>query len=172
MPRSLHIPQIRAAAPTDAAALLTLIEATGLFRPDELAEMDGLLTDSFSGALGPDHHWAVATAPGTAEIIGTAYYAPERMTIGTWNLYFIGVHPAQQGTGAGGALLRYVEATLAARGERLLLVETSGTAGFEAQRAFYRRHGYDEEARIRGFYNAGDDKVIFRKALVVGAGAA
>ena len=61
--------------------------------------------------------------------------------------------------------MRYAEAALAARGERVLLVEPSGTDGFEVPRAFYRRLGYDEEARIREFYAAGDDKIIFRKAL-------
>ena len=54
--------------------------------------MDDLLADSFSGALGPDHQWAVAATAGGG-IVGAAYYAPERMTVGTWNLYFIGVHP-------------------------------------------------------------------------------
>ena len=62
-------------------------------------------------------------------------------------------------------MLRYVEQTLTARGERLLLVETSGLANFERTRAFYRKCGYDEEARIRDFYKAGDDKVVYRKAL-------
>lgn len=47
----------------------------------------------------------------------------------------------------------------------MLLIETSGLAGFEAQRGFYRRCGYKEEARIRDFYQAGDDKVVFRKVL-------
>ena len=51
------------------------------------------------------------------------------------------------------------------RGERVLLVETSGLPGFERTRAFYRKLGYDEEARIRDFYQAGEDKVVFRKAL-------
>lgn len=27
------------------------------------------------------------------------------------------------------------------------------------------QNGYDEEARIRDFYGAGDDKIIFRKSL-------
>jgi ribosomal protein S18 acetylase RimI-like enzyme len=65
------------------------------------------------------------------------------------------------------ALLRHVEQALAARGERLLLVETSGSPGFERTRAFYRKRGYEEEARIRDFYRAGEDKVVFRKALAV-----
>ena len=45
------------------------------------------------------------------------------------------------------------------------LVETSGLPEFERARAFYRKCGYEEEARIREFYNAGEDKIVFRKAL-------
>ncbi len=97
--------------------------------------------------------------------MGVAYFAPEPYAYGTWNLYFIAVHPDRQGEGRGATLLRHVEQTLAARGARVLLVETSGVPNFERTRAFYRKQGYDEEARIREFYKAGDDKVIFRKAL-------
>ena len=48
----------------------------------------------------------------------------------------------------------------------MLLLETSGLPEFARTRAFYRTNGYDEEARIREFYAAGEDKVVFRKALV------
>lgn len=54
---------------------------------------------------------------------------------------------------------------MTARAGRLLLVETSALPAFEGTRAFYRRLGYEEEARIRGFYAAGEDKVVYRKAL-------
>lgn len=87
------------------------------------------------------------------------------MTQGTWNLLLIAVHPDRQGRGFGSALMRHIEETLAARGERLLLVETSGSSGFERTRDFYRKIGYHEEAPIREFYQAGEDKVVFRKAL-------
>jgi GNAT superfamily N-acetyltransferase len=97
--------------------------------------------------------------------VGVAYVAPERMTEGTWNLYLIAVHPDRQRQGRGMALLAYVEQMLADRGERILLVETSGMDDFEYVRAFYCKSVYDEEARIREFYRAGDDKIIFRKAL-------
>jgi len=56
-----------------------------------------------------------------------------------------------------------VEQALALRGARLLLVET--LASFERTREFYRRCGFDEEARIRDFYEAGADKIIYRKVL-------
>jgi ribosomal protein S18 acetylase RimI-like enzyme len=52
-------------------------------------------------------------------------------------------------------------------GGRVLLVETSGTPDFERTRAFYRKCGYEEEARIRDFYQAGADKIVYRKALCV-----
>ena len=42
---------------------------------------------------------------------------------------------------------------------------TSGLPSFERTRGFYRLCGYDEEARIRDFYQAGEDKIVFRKAL-------
>lgn len=62
--------------------------------------------------------------------------------------------------------MRYVEESLASQGEGILLVETSGQQSFEATRAFYRKCGYDQEATIRDFYQEGEDKIVFRKALM------
>jgi GNAT superfamily N-acetyltransferase len=108
-------------------ALMTLIEAVGLFPPDEIEDLRGMLTDYFAGTGGDDHFWITDDDEGLA---GVAYYAPERMTEGTWNLYFIGVHPDRRREGRASALLDYVEEALAARGERLLLVETSSLPAF------------------------------------------
>ena len=153
---------IRPATPDDKKALMAIADAIGLFSPQEFEELGGMLAEYFDGNLGSDHFWIVYDDGGP---VGVAYYAPEPYAYGTWNLYFIAVHPNLQGKGLGAKLLRYVEQMLAERGERLLLVETSGLPNFERTRAFYRKHGYDEEARIREFYRAGDDKIIFRKAL-------
>lgn len=154
---------IRPTIPDDKAALIALADATGLFQPNELEILDAMLTDYFSGNSDSDRFWITDDDNGP---VGVAYYAPEPMTNGVWNLYLIAVRPDRQGQGRGTALLRYVEQMLTARGERLLLVETSGLPSFERTRAFYRKCGYDEEARIRDFYKAGDDKIVFRKALV------
>ena len=121
-----------------------------------------MLADYLDGNSNSDHFWITDDEDG---LVGVAYCAPEPMTNGTWNLLLIAVRPDRQGQGRGAALMRYVEQTLTARGERLLLVETSGLANFERTRAFYRNCGYDEEARIRDFYKAGDDKIVYRKVL-------
>ena len=153
---------IRPATPDDKKALMAIADAIGLFSPQELEELGGMLAAYFDGNLGSEHFW-ITYDDGVP--VGVAYYAPEQYADGTWNLYFIAVSPDRQGEGLGGKLLRYVEQMLAERGDRLLLVETSGLPNFERTRAFYRKNGYDEEARIREFYKAGDDKIIFRKVL-------
>ena len=148
----------RHATSADKSAIMDLAVSTGLFEAGELGQVDGMLTEYFNGAL-VDHQWIVDDEDG---IRGVAYMAPEIMTDGTWNLYFIGVHPDDQGTGRGGALLAHVEAELRSRGQRLLLVETSGTADFDATRRFYAKNGFHQEARIRDFYQQGDDKIVLR----------
>ncbi len=153
---------IRPAKPDDMGALMELIGAVGMFSPGEVEELRGLLTAYFRGGLGRDHFWVTDDDNGLAAV---AYYAPERMTEGTWNLYLIAVHPDRRREGRAAALLRHVEAALAARGERLLLIETSSDPAFEGAWSLYRKSGYDQEARIRDFYAAGADKIVFRKAL-------
>ena len=154
---------IRLAVPKDSAALIALADASGLFQPGELEEVGAMLNASFESEAGSDPFWLADDDNG---LVGIAYCEPERMTNGTWNLQLIAVHPGSQGQGRGTALLRSVEQRLAANGARLLLVETSGMETFERTRAFYRKCGYNEEARIRDFYDAGDDKIVFRKALI------
>lgn len=77
----------------------------------------------------------------------------------------LGVLPDKQGKGAGKAIVQQLEDDLRSRGQRVLIVDTSGTDRYAATRGFYRRCGYAEEARIRDFWSAGDDKVVFWKAL-------
>lgn len=97
---------------------------------------------------------------------GVAYCVPEVMTDGTWNLLLIAIRPGHRGSGRGKALSQEVESLAKAGGGRILLVETSATEGFQATRKFYTGAGYTEEARIRDFYFAGHDKVIYRKSLL------
>ena len=153
---------IRSTRAEDTPALKAVIDGTGLFPSDMLDEM----LAGFLKGQGGDEVWLTDYDAGP---VALAYFAPERMTQGTWNLYLIAVHPDRQGQGRGTALLRHVEQVLTARGQRVLLVETSGLPAFERTRAFYRQSGYDEEARIRDFYQAGEDKIVFRKALRLGA---
>lgn len=154
---------IRPTTPDDAPAVLALGVAPGLFPEDATAEVARVLAGSLDGSSGPDHVWLTDDDGGA--VVGVVYLAPERLTNQTWNLHMIAVRQDRQRQGRGAALVRHVERLLADRGGRLLLVETSGTGAFERTRAFYRSLGFTEEARIRDFYDAGDDKVVFRKPI-------
>lgn len=161
---------IRPTIPDDTIALIALADATGLFQPKQLEELGEMLSDYFGGSSDSDslrdgkaeRFWLTDDDNG---VVGVAYCEMERMTDGTWNLQLIAIRPDRQGQGRGATLLDYVEQTLMANGGRVLLVETSGTPYFERTRAFYRKCGYEQEARIRDFYQAGDDKIVYRKAL-------
>ncbi len=149
---------VRATSPGDLPGLKALVDAVGLFPS---AMLDGMIAAYLRRDFS-EGFWLTLDAGGP---MGVVYCGPERMTQGTWNLYLIAVHPDLQGQGHGKALLRHVEEALTMRGERLLLVETSGLPAFAPVRAFYRKGGYDEEARIRDYYQEGEDKVVFRRAL-------
>ncbi len=153
---------IRPTTPNDKEALIALASATGLFQPNQLEEVGEMLADYFSDNGDGDHFWITDDDDGP---VGVVYCEAEPMTDQTWNLQLIAIRPDRQRQGRGATLLRDVEKTLVARGGRVLLVETSGLASFERVRAFYRKCGYDEEARIRDFYAAGDDKIVYRKVL-------
>lgn len=153
-PPAAGIRPVRAA---DLPALRGVIAATDLF-PAEMLE--GMLEPHLSGA--EEAVW-LAHEEGAPNAL--ACCVPERLTDGTWNLLLIAVHPDRQSRGIGAALLGAVEAEIAARGARILLVETSGLPEFARTHAFYPRGGFAEEARICDFYRAGDDKIVYRKAL-------
>ncbi|OYW68348.1 MAG: hypothetical protein B7Z40_03370 [Bosea sp. 12-68-7] len=127
------------------------------------------MTALFLSGTVQDDLWFIVIEDGAA--CAVAYCAPERMTNGTWNLLLIAVQEEHQGRGLGRQLTQQLERTLPGRGARILLVETSSLPSFERTRAVYRRLGYVEEARIREFYAAGEDKVVFWKRLESVAGS-
>lgn len=150
---------IRNVTSSDTGAVIALVEASGLFNSDGIDQIRERLADYVSGN---NDLWFIA---GEDKPAGVLYCAPEPMTDGTWNILMLLVSPHVQGQGHGKSLMSHVEEILAARGARLVIVETSSVDGFERARAFYPKCGYTEEARIRNFYTAGDDKVVFSKGL-------
>ena len=142
----------------DLPCVARLVDANAMF-PSEMLEG---MTAAYFGGESETQRWIVAD---TGTVSAVAYTVPEPLTEGTWNTLLICVDPEAHGQGIGSALMRHIEDELRGQGARVLLVETSGTPGFERTRGFYDMLGYDREARIRDYYSVGDDKVIFRKAL-------
>jgi ribosomal protein S18 acetylase RimI-like enzyme len=153
---------IRPIRHTDSAAVTALAIASGLFPADAAAFLDRMMAEYFGGNHDAGHECVI---DGDDAPVAVAYYQPALATDRTWYLTMIAVRRELQGQGRGAALLRHVEQTLQASGQRLLLVETSGVPDFARTRRFYATCGYEEEARVRDYYAQGDDMVLFRKAL-------
>ena len=158
--------RIRPATSADIAMIKEIAVATNMFGPDDTGFVDETIAGVLDGSL-EHHRWLVGESDdGTVE--GAAYYAPEPFSDRMWNLYFIAVSPGAQCSGVGGALVRRVESDLLECGPQraqTLIVETSSTEQYARTRAFYPKHGFVEEARIRRFYGPDDDKVVFWKLL-------
>lgn len=151
--------EIRKVNKQDLPALKTVIDSSELFPSEMLEEM---MSDYFNN---PSSQSIWLTTVVDNQPVAVAYCAPEYMTEGTYNLYLIAVHAKYQGQGIGGKIMGYLEDMLRQQGHRILLVETSGNAEFELTRKFYLQHQYNQEAVIREFYQAGEDKVVFWKKL-------
>ncbi len=143
----------------DLPALREVLDGTELFPADMLAGM----IEGFLSGSSHDDIWLTCEVDRRA--VGFCYAALEQLTDGTWNMLAIAVRPECQGTRVGGALITKLEEILRQRGARIIIVDTSGADGFARTREFYRRRGYEEEARIRDYWAADDDKITFWKAL-------
>ncbi|MER8233098.1 GNAT family N-acetyltransferase [Streptomyces sp. NPDC094049] len=153
---------IRSAEPSDTDAVVELSVTSGMFGEDEAPFIAAMMADYFGGAADAGHRCLVDDTDGLQAV---AYYQPKPAADRVWDLTMIAVQPARQGHGLGTALLKHIEEGLRGDGQRLLLVETSGTPQYDRTRAFYLGCGYEEEARVRGYWADGDDLVLFRKAL-------
>jgi ribosomal protein S18 acetylase RimI-like enzyme len=154
---------IRPTRPDDTPALVALAEGTGVFKPHELVALREVLDDYHAVHHREGHRASTLERDGA--LAGFAYHAPASMTDRAWYLYWIAVDRRFQSLGLGAELLRHVEADIASRSGRLLLVETSSLPHYEPTRRFYLRRGYDLACTLPDFYADGDDLVIFRKRM-------
>ncbi len=150
--------------PKDRAGLKALLRAQEHFKPEEIRVALELI-DIVLDHPGQEDYIIRCAEATEGEILGYICYGRAPLTDAVYDLYWIVVHPASRNQGMGSSLLRQAEEDLIRRGARLLFIETSSMPSYEAPRGFYRKHGYQEQARILDYYSRGDHKVIFGKTL-------
>jgi len=184
---------IRWCRPEDRQVVLSFLAETGFFRPDEIDIARELIDSAI--AEGPKGHYQSFVAcvnqgpdcglketPGAnpkSEIrnpkslpVGWVCWGPTPCTLGTFDIYWLGVASNMQGRGIGRALTNFAEQKITERGGRLFIVETSSRETYTPTRRFYEALGYHKAGRIPDFYGPGDDRVIFLKAAKAKATAA
>ena len=154
----------------DTGELVRITAATEFFRPDEVVVAQEVLSEGAVKGEASGYHTLVA-ADGT-QTLGYVCFGPIPLTQGAWDIYWIAVDPRHQGRGVGRRLMVRAEEAIGCQGGRLVLVETSSQALYEPTRGFYRSLGYREVSCIPDFYDVGDAKVTFAKALSLGGAKA
>jgi ribosomal protein S18 acetylase RimI-like enzyme len=154
---------IKGASPRHRDRVSEIVEATGIFRPDEA----DIALEVFDGAVehpGVDYN-ALGAFDEDGQMVGFACFGPTPCTVGTWDLYWIAVDPGGHRQGVGRKLMDACEQRIAVGGGRLIVVETSSRTDYGPTRAFYEALGYSAAARVPGFYADGDDLVVYTKRL-------
>ena len=156
--------RLRAPRAGDRDRVAAIVEATGVFRPEEAA----IALEVFDGAVerpGADYH-AIGACDDDDTLVGFTSFGPTPCTVATWDLYWIAVHPGAHRHGVGRWLMQAAEQAIANAGGQLVVVETSSRPDYAPTRAFYAALGYTRAARIPDFYAPGDDLVVYTKRLV------
>ncbi len=150
--------------PADRRPVEALIRATGFFNPEEIEVALELVDDRLREGEGSHYRFLVGEVDG--QVAGYACWGPIPGTSASADLYWIVVHPDQQGEGIGAALLTAAEDWMAGEGRTRVYVETSTRAQYDGTRGFYRARGYAVAAELPDFYAPGDGKAVFLKVLV------
>jgi len=154
---------IRPLEKRDGAAVREILVACGVFDDEERRVAIELIAEGVASGLAG--HYPVFAAERDGAVRGYVCIGRVPLTQGTWHLYWIAVHPADQARGIGRALQTYAESFVRSLGGKRLVLETSSRTDYERARSFYRRAGYAQVGCVRDFYRPGDDCIVFCKVL-------
>jgi ribosomal protein S18 acetylase RimI-like enzyme len=123
------------------------------------------LVDIYLNNEDQQDYWFAVAENSQAVPLAYACWGPVPLTQGTFDLYWIAVHPNARSRGLGQALIAFVVEKVREQGGRLLIAETSAKESYRKTIEFYQRLNFEEASRIKDFYDVGDDRLIFIKRL-------
>jgi GNAT superfamily N-acetyltransferase len=153
----------RTVRPGDAPRIRQLTKATGFFNLEETALAAELVDERLERGVKSGYHFILADRG--PKLVGYACFGPIPCTLSSFDLYWIVVHPSEQGRGLGRLLLHQVEASAVGRGALRLYADTSSRAQYAPTRRFYESVGFTAAGVFQNFYAEEDDKVVYAKTL-------
>jgi GNAT superfamily N-acetyltransferase len=93
--------------PADRAAVQSIVERTGFFRPDEVAIAVELVDERLARGPASGYHFVLADVHDA--VAGYACFGPIPCTTASYDLYWVAVDPKSQRQGIGRALMSAVE---------------------------------------------------------------
>jgi len=156
--------KLRAMLPRDREEVRTILMRTGFFTAEEI-DVAMELVDIFLTKPQQQDYLVYVAESTDSRICGYMCFGPTPLTAGTYDLYWIAVHPEFQNQGVGKKLLAFLEQEITRLRGRLIIIETSSQKKYAPTQAFYLRSGYQLAAQIRDFYQPGDDRIIYSKYI-------
>ena len=150
--------------PGDPEVVRRIVASTAFFYDHEIDVAVELVDERLQ--KGTESGYLFLFADQGGRTVAYSCYGEIACSDGSYDLYWIAVHDDCRHQGIGKILLEKTEALIAGRKGRAIWVETSGQEKYLPTRKFYLRLGYEEEAVLKGFYSANDDKIIYVKRLV------
>jgi ribosomal protein S18 acetylase RimI-like enzyme len=148
----------------DLQPLVELVQATNVFREEEVAVARELMEIVAEDTDQTDY--VIATyADEDNRVQGYYCVGHTPMTETTYDLYWIAVDPRAHGKGIGKQLLHHCEDLVRQQGGKLIIAETSSMEKYNKTRLFYEHHHYTEASRINDYYAPGDGLVVYIKYL-------
>jgi len=149
--------------PEDPGRIRHLVDITGFFSEEEVDVAEELAQERLARDAASGYHFVMAEQYG--RLVGYTCYGQISCTAGSYDLYWIAVHPDIQGKGLGQRLLHETERLVRDAGGSRIYVDTSQRLQYASTRAFYENAGYRLDAVLTEFYAPGDNKVIYCKSL-------
>ena len=136
-------------SPENVEEILSMIGASGLFSPDEMASAESMAWDSAYGdGSGPETFLkATVNEEGQETIIGFICFGPIQFWPGDFEHYALAVDPQFQRLGIGSALLSEMREIISYEGGNRIFLETKPGRAFESARIFCEANYFVHEQR-------------------------
>jgi GNAT superfamily N-acetyltransferase len=149
---------------SDIKSIHDIVESTKFFYDHEIEIAVELVTETLNlGEEATGYYFVFAEADG----VTAAYscFGPISMSKTSFDLYWIATHNNFRGKGIGKKLLEETYKQATAMGCKIIIAETSGLPHYAPTRAFYDTTEFTLEARLKDFYDMGDDKLFYTKRI-------
>lgn len=147
----------------DIKRVLEIVESTGFFYDHEVEIAAELVAERLAEGESTGYYFVFAEVDGIT--VAYSCFGPISMSKTCFDLYWIVTHNDYRGKGIGRKLLEETYSQAKNMGCKIIIAETSGLEHYAPTRAFYDSNKFEPEARIKNFYDEGDDKLFYTKRI-------
>jgi GNAT superfamily N-acetyltransferase len=147
----------------DIKRIAEIVESTNFFYDHEIDVAAELVKERIELGESTGYYFVFADLDGIT--IAYSCYGPITMSKTCFDLYWIATHNDFRGKGIGRQLLEETFRQARNMGCKIIIAETSGLEHYSPTRAFYISNKFEPEAKLKDFYDEGDDKLFYTKRI-------